>query len=527
MFHTNKFKYTRMPEVGETMKREWFPEQFEGESIYEDIDMNTMQRGILKNYGPDPISFEHEDPHRNYQSKYRLNLRHTGFMDSTEPYMNPEFDTQFHDKDPRGYLQEQPWREFRRNMEPKLRLQPFSKDHDHSLPTGDNVSPVDMVSQLVKLRKDLRGRINWFSESDNSIMAGRGYQAQYKGGDEVILEDTSSTVDINMLDSVQNQSVNRLLSNNLHTGGKYFIDRTTPDHIVPVASYGLVFKSAEPKTPKQIAEMTIGDQKLTTLDRTMRARNFIKFLNSRDIHYKTSDGRRFDRIYDKQNKNSQQALNKDIMAILGITENEVKWLQSIDNKNNKQAKLCIANIIDMVEMVEKLPPNARLEVRNSLLREHPVAFCGGISNTVMNPKIKNILESRNNLSKVSEYKKPEHFYDNKFGGSIDGRGGKSGTGRVDITEKARIEKYNFLFARAGNKKGPTGNVDNIDYSVSEEFAGVINEIKNKKNKHMEYRRLYSKGDIDYSQEKHIDYDVKSWDKSHLNKNKKLGKFSGL
>jgi hypothetical protein len=60
-------------------------------------------------------------------------------------------------------------------------------------------------------------------------------------------------------------------------------------------------------------------------------------------------------------------LTRDVLSLLGITENEIKMAESHTRKNSKQAKQILANMYHLAELVHKMPAHAKLEMRNELL----------------------------------------------------------------------------------------------------------------------------------------------------------------
>lgn len=403
MFNSTVFSKTRNIDRG--VPSSYYLKKNTETYVGDDIDnnLNNYRRDTLKNYRPDPVMLDQDQPRENVGSTEKLNLRHYGAIRPELPYTDSSYDIQFRDHDPRGYLEEQNWRKYRNDAAPRMNLQNFGKDEDFSI-TERGITPTDMMGRITELRRALRGRIQWFSESlDNFVV--RNYNTDsYINQKNHVIEDTSSTVDPTILDSVGRMNINRIMSNNLHTGGSYFINSTTPDQVLPVAQYGFVFKSGAPLTINQTTDMMTGSQRITTLDVNEKNKLLKVLLNVNNHPNVTTEQNRFDKLLSRQNNPRNNIVVKDIMAILGITENELKYVQSMENTNKQVYEQCMANLLDMVVVLEKLPPNVLLDIRGELLSMRTPEFHGGTcKNTVYNQHIKNILESGVNKQNIKYF----------------------------------------------------------------------------------------------------------------------------
>lgn len=555
MNKSTKWIRTRGNDRGMNMDISHFHAQFEETPLYERIDMDNYNRSVIKNYGPDRILFPDEEPRRDNHSRWVLNLHHTGAKDPTLPYRNDDFDIQFRDKDPRGYLEEQDWKKYRANNEPKLRQRLFGVDSDNSV-VGQGIAPVDMVNRLSRLRRELRGRIQWFDESLDNIVTGRsGKHANSPGRigggqiDLIIPEDSSATVDPTILDSIGRQNVNRLVSNNLHIGSKYFTERSIPDHVVPVASYGFLFKSYAPMTPIAQSNMIIGDQPIRRLNDKTSQRNFIQLLDNKTDN-SISEQSRFNKMFETQEANNHGVmLNRDIMALLGITINEIDYIKSMEGSNREAHRQCLANVIDMVIALDKLPPNAKLDIRTQLLEARTPEFMGGMCKlSIQDHNIKNILNSRTRTNIVNNRLvggvSDLVAQDNKFGLSVS-TGNKEhsniSNNRSEIINEQKYSESNKTSNKKNINDNRSGGVDkNVKHEPTASYSHVFKnrKINNKinmkpatntttgtysdskatyvKNRVVKgYRLTDTACDTDMGVEHEVQGELKSWNDSHL------------
>lgn len=524
MFESNKFAYTRGDNGGLNILN--YTDQYEVTPMYEDPEeLNDYNRTVLRDRSNPRGGLDHEAPRINTGSKWTLNLHHDGVYGATElPYIHDEYDTSFRDRDPRGWNLEQDWKKFRKDGTPRASLTLWGKDDDLSIP-GEGIAPVDMVSRLVELRRSLRDRINWFSESLGNFAAGKMGGAVNNPNDlgYVTLEDKSQAVDPSMFDSVSTQNLNRYLSNNLHLGGAYFLDRTTPDHVIPIASYGYLFRSMRPGSFSQNVDRGLTEE-IKTLNIKSSGRNFIKFLESYDQKKNSVlDG--------KKTRNGLEAAplcydgtKKDILALLGITQQEIKWLNSKENKNRKGAKECLANIVSMISGLEKLPPNALLNIRDGLLREHAPEFAGGIcKNTSYKKNMQRLLESRNSRAingtrstnqdiwrSISQIKKPtqRHSTNKARGlGSVVSSLFGINTDQVETYSKITAKKTGAVF---GMNRAPT-ETDKFETEsiLTKTLSG------SSKNEDESFLRSLSNETDHFGRELVFEQEIKSWNDSHL------------
>ena len=90
----------------------------------------------------------------------------------------------------------------------------------------------------------------------------------------------------------------------------------------------------------------------------------------------------------------------EIMHLLGITENEIRWVQSQETKNTYVYNECMKHILDMIDVVQRAPVPIQLEIRNQLMDSRLPG--GGICDVARTQKIKEVLESRCTKAKLPE-----------------------------------------------------------------------------------------------------------------------------
>lgn len=524
MFDSNKFQLTRNGTPGTNTNLLNFSDQFEVTQMYEDPEeLSNYNRNILRDRTFNPNSgFEHEAPRLNTGAKWALNLREGGVYGATDlPYVHDDYDVSFRDHDTRGWNLEHDWKKFRADTTPRASLTLWGKDDDLSIP-GEGIAPVDMVSRLVELRRSLKERINWFSESLGNIAAGKNPNSYNRPTGDTALEDKSQAIDPSIFDSVSTQNLNRYLSNNLHLGGKYFTDRTTTDHVAPIATYGYLFRSAGPETI-EIRNNNVMLEQIKSLDLKSTGKNFIKFLESYDCKKNSVlEGNRFARLFERETKNTESySYGKDILALLGITQNEIRWLNSKENANRQGTKECIANIVDMIQGLEKLPPNVLLNIRADLLREHAPEFKGGLSNSCFKTNIKRVLESRNSKTL------PQSETNKSVWSSIETAKKKIPKGESkNITRGVgnivnslfginldQVETYSKIDTQ---KSTPIYNLQRLD-TESDKFetdsmtqSTIMSKITNVKNS-----LVNLDVDNEFGRELTFNHELKSWNDSHL------------
>lgn len=527
MFHSNAFENVRDSAPENNIDYNDFLDQFQETTDKNEYDMEEFNRTQLRDKTPDKPLFEYERPRTDNHSKFMLNLRHHGAKDPTEPYMNSDVDLQFHDKDPRGYLQEQDWRKFRELGLPRSKLTYWGKDGDYSVP-GQGQRNEDIINKILLARKFLRGRLNWFSESLGNGTSGRGPITHNTNSEVGItdLEDIDPTVN----DSETRQTINRIFSNEANLGGQFFKNKTTTDHVIPVSSYNHVFQTAYPMTPKSMTEMIQGDQKITTLNINEVPKTFVDFIQQREIYDGDS---RFGKLWAQQNNRYTPGI-REILTLMGITETDMKIMRERASDTKTVIDPAMKRIADFAQLIETMPENRRREIRNELLSQQITEFQGGVSGTVMNPEIKRIITDRNKSGPTGNKKsapyeiniknKPEINSGNKTvtnhkirndlvnqeikinnlirEGKVFIRGGSTGQVKQGISE-VKIHNYNFSnISNKSNvvnyKRGKPGKVDILN--DPEKHNHLKSVIQN-------YVKLESEHDTNFGTEHAFDYNL--------------------
>lgn len=372
---------------------EMFPEKYESSEglLFEDPEeLHDDRRETLKDFTPDNNTmFASDEPRRNPGSAFRLNLREYGAPGSgTDPWQNDEVDTQFHDADPRGYLTEQPWNEYRRHLEAQLRRIDFKDDGDYSV-TGGGIHPNTMYKNIRSAQNWVKDRLKIFSTSFEG--RSNGGVGVYDNVSEVFksdFEDSSVLTDGTGMartfeDPVVRQRITTRLSNILHGGSAALRANTTTDHRVKVASYGKLYSQRGLIPFESQLRITEDDTPYSQMEKAQGVvpKNLVRMMassadpskenmtataaNRHDRQKSGKDAKLTDRDLTLENRNNM--VTGDILALLGITENEVKWLESYRNQDRKTADQMLANIYEMAEVVHRMPMHAKLQAREGLL----------------------------------------------------------------------------------------------------------------------------------------------------------------
>jgi hypothetical protein len=370
---------------------EMFPEKYEATEIWEDPDqLREDRRETLKDFTPDNSRlFAHEEPRRNTYAKDRLNLRDGGARVTTDPYANEDFDTSFHDKDPRGWNTEQPWDEYRRNMEAQLRRIDFKDDGDYST-TGGGIHPNTLYRQIRGAQNWVKDRLKIFETSyTNRHTGGVGVYPEVSKVFKSEYEDASHMMDGSMAttfeDPINRSRATMRLSNMIGGGSKSLRANTTTDHKVLVAAYGKLLGYRGHLNHETQLRLTEDDTRYSAVEglRTGVPAPVVKLMSSKvegataaavarsaaQDQLSPAAAERFRGMrYDESTQgNRNSILTREIMTLLGITENELKLLDSKASSNNKQAMHAIARLYEMAEAVHKAPAHMKLHMRDELL----------------------------------------------------------------------------------------------------------------------------------------------------------------
>ena len=397
-----------------------FPSKYESTDIVEDPnELSELWRDTLKDRSPDNSRLmAHEETRRNTFARDRLNLRDGGARTTTDPYKNESFDTQFRDKDPRGVETAQNWKEYRRHVENQLRMTDFKDDSDYSTTSG-SIHPNTLYKAIRGSQNWLKARLKIFETAlENRHTGGTGVYENISNVFKQEVEDTSVMVDgssIPLEDPVNRARLTTVLSNWVHGGSAALRANTTTDHKVKVASYGKLMRQRGLINHENQLRLVEDDTKRSIIEgiSNKSTSNLVKLMSNavdgstamavgRAVKQGTMDApsemERFKgmKYSDNTVDNRNNILTRDIMSLLGITESEVKFLESMQVSNTTQAQQSLANLYKMAEVVHRLPMHAKLQVRDELLLKASGAGLtpstpGGIKanreQVVVNPKI--------------------------------------------------------------------------------------------------------------------------------------------
>lgn len=361
---------------------EMHPEKLEQTEMYFDPEsVDDMQRDTLRDFSPDTVGlFEDAAPRRNTHSAAFLSLRENGARVATEPWQNEDYDTQFHDHDPRGYSTEQPWAEYRRQQIANMRRSDFRNDGDMSIPeTG--ISPYTMYSMIRSAQNWTKARLKIFETSlENMHPGGVGVYANVSNVFKSDVNDGTVNVDQLAYGDEAPQHTTTHLSNVVHQGSAALRANTTTDHRVAVSAYGKLYannglmkhesqlRSVEDDTPRQRAH---ADQQLRSLSRLMSS--YVDGSAATGVRRAMQDAaasgdlEKFAGARESVDQNRSMALSRDVMALFGFVEQDIKNLRTLEQTNASAAAPLVANLYHLTEMLHKLPANAKLEMRNELL----------------------------------------------------------------------------------------------------------------------------------------------------------------
>lgn len=238
-YSRDNYEYrTRGRSISGDIGWEDFPMRTESTTIYEDPDaLYEDQRRTLSDFGPVTTGlFPWEEARRNVQATDKINLWQGGARVNTQPWKTEDFDTQFHDHDPRGWTNEQPWGEYKRQARARHVRTDFRDDSDYSV-TGGGIHPNTMYKRIRSTQNELKDRMKIFDTNfETAAYSGVGI---YPHVSAVRKSQTEPRWDNNRMADLQNIN----LSNIVHEGSSEFRANSTTDHKVPVAAYGKLYKS--------------------------------------------------------------------------------------------------------------------------------------------------------------------------------------------------------------------------------------------------------------------------------------------
>jgi len=391
---------------------EMFPDKYEATNLEEDPNqIEDSWRNTLMDLSPEAPTFAYEEPRRNTYSRDFINLRDGGARVNTLPAKNEDFDTQFHDKDPRGWSTEQPWDEYRRVMANKMSNIDFKDDGDYSVPS-QGIHPNTMYKNIKGAFYWVKNRMKWFSTSKNAWHNGGTGKFKFHNPKAVgftDIEDTSSMVDLRYQEAEGRSHKTTQLSNIVHTGSKFLRANTTTDHEVKVAGYGQLYKQRgliNHETQLRLAANDIQLSKVEGLQATPT--NVVALMASgarsgsaaerirHNLQEAFGDASKYMSVTEQSVSNRDRKLTNDVMSLLGFTPMEIKWVDGYRNVNKKHADLMQAQLIEMVELVHAMPAHMKLAMRDELLMSSmgkglspadPTQIRRARDNSIINPKV--------------------------------------------------------------------------------------------------------------------------------------------
>jgi hypothetical protein len=393
-----------------------FPDKLDRTDMIEDpFQIEEMHRSTLSDYTPDAPTFEHEKPRRNTFSREKLNLREGGARTLTDPYRNDDYDLQFYDKDPRGWSEEQPWAEFGRQATARISQLDFKDDNDYSVPS-QGIHPNTMNYNIRGAQNWLKARLKIFETSyENLNMGGVGIYPEVSKKYHSNTEDSTVNSDVMDYDGEAIPTFKGFnISNYLHNGSKYFESTTTTDHKVPVAAYGKLYANRGLIPHETQMRMVQDDTKFlkSKSDANKRLKHIMEMNTAKDTVYDTSkyDGIRGQTLVESQGKTMQ--LTRDIMSLMGFTENEVKYIRQIEQINPKKAGQMLAQLADLTVMVHKLPPQVQFELRSELMRRKTPGYTNNMSASLSRTKFDNKIARQ--LKEATSKRNNEHSNNDKY-----------------------------------------------------------------------------------------------------------------
>ena len=358
---------------------EMFPEKYEYTDIVEDPDeVYNDRRSALRDTGTDLNNlFEHEEPRYETYSQFKLNMREFGTPYQTLPWSNEDFDTQFHDPDPRGWHNMPNMQELTREMTARHRRTAFSSDAGDGQIIDGAIHPATLFAKIRATQDWMPKYMQWFETSMEGYVA--GHATYYPNKSDIYKYDTERT-------NANEEGYGELqvwrpdwttkISNNAMLGGKYFIANSTPDHRVPVAKYGMMLGLRQTFGQRQW-DADFGDQQSAQAkhDRlTNVPRSVIAYMRSKtaagEARQDSAGAGDFVRDSTKEGTNRKIGSVGDILAIAGMGEHEIKVIEHAASKNDRRAAQFLSDLRQYTEFLEQLSSNERLDYRDQLLSLH-------------------------------------------------------------------------------------------------------------------------------------------------------------
>lgn len=437
-----------------------------------DEDPNIVEkysREIISDFSPDKPFLADEFPREDNWSEAHLNLTYEGTRgEQMLPWKNDEYDLQHYDQDPRGALEEQPWRKFREIFNGHTDVIQFANDSDYSIPSS-GISPEYMMAKKNLLFNFMQSRQQFDESIDVVLPSGRG-PAVLNTKKKIVL--SGQIIDTTDLPTLRN--MNSVISNNLHTGSRYFHNTTTTDQRLPVQNYGFIFKNlpTKPKPNQSVIEIK---QRAETRSRTRDLFNFLSGSSGKaaKMEFTTLEKQKFKQLMDVESTPQNNVVIKDIMALLGVTEADIKYSIDRESTTKKQKQQILACTLQMIGALEKLPLSAQISMRDELLFNKSINIrCkGGVSPVIINPKIKKLIESRTQIN-GNNITNQNYALVNNFRESRAALQTKKAAPKYTLPEADLEFETHADYLNQNAKYDPTieKNVAQTDHDIAEEIA---------------------------------------------------------
>lgn len=388
--------------IAENIGWEMFPGKLESTKTCEDPNqIYNDRRKTLMDTSPEQTGlFPDEEPRRDTYAKSFINLRDGFFGSLALPWANDGqngkdgFDISFHDKDPRGWSTEQPWREYRRAAEVQFQNTDFKDDSDNSVPSS-GLHPNTMYKQIRAAQNWIKSRLKifseeWESKSNGGVGIYPSTSKVYRSDQEttgVGIDNDAPSRTFDDPEIAQHHNIN--ISNVVNLGSKFLRVNSTTDNLVKVAAYNKLYKDRGLINHQTQLRILEDDTPWSNVEGSKSApKNLVKMManqvysdNPNISPYTASEIARILMQHDQfespaktgigreelQNNNRDLKLTQDIVALLGFTEQDIKYIESLKDKNRKGHKKLMANLQELVTMVHKMSPNEKLQMRNELI----------------------------------------------------------------------------------------------------------------------------------------------------------------
>lgn len=329
-----------------------FPEKLESTVLVEDPEaVEKEMRAGLRDLGPDKPFLAEEMPRRYVGSDMRITMRETGGLSNEDPWVE-DLDVQFHDHDPRGWTEEQPWEKMRQRAEVRIAQTTFTNDDDQSLTSG-GLNP-KTIYELIRGAQDwVKARLLIFSDFEVESSHTRNQYPKVLGWKDSDIEDVEEGI------NAASRPLKSLRSF-LHSASS-LLGQTEESQERKASLVGQIYRQhAHLSTPELLA--LVQAEQNSRDSATDRTRRLARLLQKRQEVLDQKESRQLE-------QQNVRLLTQDIMALLGVTENELKFLESQERRNQKGARESLAHLQDLVQMVHRLPAHTKLEWRETLLTE--------------------------------------------------------------------------------------------------------------------------------------------------------------